>query len=192
MRDSFETSREPKMLRHRGREVGSLGVVAPKCLLKIWETGSVLDVEQGATIGGDGQEVRASGELVMLERLVEQDGETVPGQQGSLDFTHERVDRVGGARSRGPSVIEEMKLRPKSERGRDRRVTRERSRVTALQPMNLRHGRPASCGDFAERQAATASLVPNLRPCLDGHAYPSLDGPLVVGERRSIRHFHAQ
>jgi hypothetical protein len=36
--------------------------------------------------------------------------------------------------------------------------------------MDLRHRQPASCGDLAERQAATASLVPNLGACLDGHA----------------------
>src|SRR5207245_6757407 len=94
VRHPQEPSSGPEALGHHGGQVAALRVVAAECVLEIREPSPVLDVELGASRDVPSQDVSATRELVMLERLVECDLESVARKSCSDGLTHRSMDGV--------------------------------------------------------------------------------------------------
>ncbi len=109
---------DSQSIAQRLRKVGTLGVPTAGHLLQVWESRAVFQVQEGCIVDGPRDEVRASGELVVLIRLVDADLESDRAQVGCLDFAHEDVYGVLLPRDRSLTMtrINDPEFEPKSQR----------------------------------------------------------------------------
>jgi len=193
VRHGVEPAANAETLGDRCREVRPLRVVAAERLLEIRKARSILHVEERASIRRQGEDVGSPGELVVLEWLVQGDGEAVRGQDCRLHLTNQRVNRVDRAGRSGPTLIHQVELGPEAERSSDRGIAPERSGVSALETVHLGHRQTAARGQLSERPSATPAFLMDLGAGFDGHASRDMSGPrLDRAARGSFRHFHAK
>ena len=90
-------------------EVGSLRIEAAEAGLHIRDLGLVLDVEKQPSLDRPGHDIRAAGELEVLERFVNSQREAAALEVRRLRLAHRRVNRVDGALGRrlaAPGVLD--------------------------------------------------------------------------------------
>lgn len=120
---------DPEALRDDRRQVRLLRVPAAGGCLDVREPRAVLDVKQGPEVEIPRQDIGATGELVVLIRLVNGNREAGSSKSRSLELAHSGVHEIPVTRrllSVAQPRICEVYLQAKIQRARERRVRLQR------------------------------------------------------------------
>jgi len=152
-------SGDSEAIRQNSRQVRPLRAVAPQCVLDVWKTRSVLEVEKGSAVEIPGHEVCAAGELEMLVRLVDRHVESQTAEVGGFELTHRGVHGVRVAEDWPASPVSEDQLGSQVQRRRDPCVGLERHGSPGFELLHERGRDAGAPGTVAERHTAADPLV---------------------------------
>src|ERR1035437_5341978 len=164
---------DPCAGRQLGAEVVAFRVEAAERVLQVGEAGLVLDVEQGLVLDGPGHHIRAPGELVVLEWLIDPDREAECPQVRGLGLAHRGVDgirRPSRQMLAAPRILK-FEHRSQPQCVGEPHVSPERPNLSGFDvvdgcPTESRH-----CANGSDRQMSTVPLLTDL--LTQHHSQPS-------------------